>query len=366
MRVLFTGGATGGHIYPALALGRYIRKEDPTAELQFVGAKGGLEEKIIPQAGFILETLEVKGFPRRFTPAFFKSCFLLGRAVLNASRILRTFKPDVIIGTGGFAAAPVVMAGLVHRKRVILHEQNVLPGLANRVFAPWVYGVCLSYEASKDYFRRSSNLYLTGNPRASEMEEVEKDSARNLLGLDPELPLVLAVGGSGGAEKLNQCMLDFLFLSAGNKNLQVLYVTGEKYYEQVISRLAKGKIIENYGGRLQVRAYQQEIPLAISAADLMITRAGATTLAELTALGRAAIVVPSPNVVHNHQLLNAQELFNHGAVSLIEERGLSGQVLQDEVYRILYNSSLLEQMSQISKSLGCTDAASNIYKLFLS
>ncbi len=361
MRVLLTGGATGGHIYPALAMARYIRKENPTAEVLFVGAKGGMEEKIIPQAGFALQTLKVKGFPRRFTKALGKSIFLMVIAVINAVRILKRFKPDVIIGTGGFAAGPVVMAGLMYRKRIILHEQNVLPGLANRMFAPWVYRVCLSFDESKNYFRRRSNLYLTGNPRASEVVEVDKESARILLKLDTELPLVLAVGGSGGAEKLNKSVLDFLFLSVGNKNLQVLYITGEKYYEQVISRLKNGNIIEYYGGRLQVKAYQQEMPLAISAADLIITRAGATTLAELTALGRPAIVVPSPNVVHNHQLLNARELSTHGAASLLEEKELSGQALQKEVYRVLYNSYLLEEMAQKSRSLGCTDAVKNIY-----
>ncbi len=363
MRIIFTGGGTGGHIYPALALARYIRKVNPGAEIIFVGAEKGMEEKIIPAAGFRLHTLPVKGLPRRLNLQFWKTFYLLGKSGCRAGKILAAFKPDLIIGTGGYAAAPVILAAIMQRKKVLIHEQNVIPGVTNRLVAPWVYKVCLSFEASRRYFRKKNNLCVTGNPRASEVGRISKKTALQMLNMHPALPLLLVVGGSRGAERINRHTIDFLLRSTGYKKMQVLYITGEIYYDEVISRLQAAGIFRLYGGRLQVRPYQQEMSLALAAADLMITRAGATTLAEITALGVPAIVVPSPNVVHNHQLINARELSRQGAAVVIEEQNLNAQLLQEKIFALLNNPGKLNQMKDNSKRLGYPQAAENIYKL---
>ncbi|HHT47091.1 MAG TPA: undecaprenyldiphospho-muramoylpentapeptide beta-N-acetylglucosaminyltransferase [Firmicutes bacterium] len=366
MRIILTGGGTGGHIYPALALARYIKKIDPAVEMLFVGASGGMEEKIIPPSGFSLSTLQVKGLPRRVNFSLFKAFYLLGKSSAQAKKIIEEFKPDYVIGTGGYAAAPIILAALACRVKVILHEQNVIPGITNRFLAPFVYRVCLSFAASQKYFLKQSNLCLTGNPRASEVGHISKSTARKILNMDPKLAFVLAVGGSQGAAKLNQCMLDFLFKASGEAGFQMLYITGERYYEKVISSLKDGNLLEIYGLRLKVLPYQREMALGLAAADLIVTRAGATTLAEITALGIPAIIIPSPNVVHNHQLINARELFSREAAVLIEENQLSGEVLKNNILSLLNDPRRLDLMKRKSKEIGFPEAAHNIYKLMTS
>lgn len=363
MRIIFTGGGTGGHIYPALALARYIKKANPKAEILFVGAKGGMEEKLVPPSGFRLKTLPVKGLPRALTPRLLQAFYLAGKSSILAGKIIAEFQPDFVIGTGGYAAAPLIFAALTQRKKVIIHEQNVIPGVTNRLLAPWVYKVCLSFEASQKYFLKRSNIQITGNPRASEVGLLEKKTARKILNMDQDLPFLLAVGGSRGAARLNSSMVDFLLRASGNRNIQVLYITGERYYDEIVKRLREDKVFELYGTRLLVRPYQQEMPVALSAADLVVTRAGATTLAEITAIGVPAIIVPSPNVVHNHQLINALELSRQGAAVTIKEENLDGKLLQQEIYALLNNPSKLAQMRENSKKIGRPDAAENIFKL---
>lgn len=366
MRIILTGGGTGGHIYPALALARYIKKVNPGAEILFVGASGGMEEKIIPSSGFRLTTLAVKGLPRRVNLSLFQAFYLLGKSSADARKIIEEFKPDFVLGTGGYAAAPLLLAALSRRIKVILHEQNVIPGITNRFLSPFVYRVCLSFAASQKYFIRKSNLCLTGNPRASEVGHIKKVTARKILDMDPKLPLVLAVGGSRGAARLNQCMLDFLFKASDTTGFQVLYITGEIYYEKVLSRLKEGLLFEKYGSRLKVLPYQREMTLGLAAADLIVTRAGATTLAEITALGIPAIIVPSPNVVHNHQLINARELSGRKAAVLIEEDHLSGEALKNRIFSLINDPLKLDLMEKKSREMGFPEAAYNIYKLMIS
>ncbi len=363
MRLIFTGGGTGGHIYPALALARYTMKENPGTDILFVGADGGMEEKIVPASGFCLKTLPVKGLSRRLNLQLFKALYKAGKSRALAGRIIDEFKPDYVVGTGGYAAAPSILAALLKRKKVIIHEQNVIPGITNRFVAPYVYKVCLSFEASAKYFLKRSNLCVTGNPRASEIGRINKKTARKILDMDQNLPFLLAVGGSRGAAKLNESMIEFLLRASEDKNIQVLYVTGERYYEEITARLKGNNVFRLYGKRLLVRSYQQEMPLALSAADLVITRAGATTLAEITALGVPALIIPSPNVVHNHQFINARELSGQGAAIVIEEEKLNGKVLREEINALLQDSSRLALMKERSKRLGYPEAVKNIYKL---
>ena len=363
MRIIFTGGGTGGHIYPALALARYLKRVDAGTDILFVGARGGMEEEIIPGTGFPLETLPVQGIPRKLSPSILRSFYLLGKAGNQALKIIRKFQPDIIIGTGGYAAAPVLLAAIIKRKKVFLHEQNVVPGITNRFLAPFVHGVCLSFEASRQYFFRRSNLYVTGNPRASELGLIKKAEARRLLNFDPNLLMILVVSGSRGAAAINAGMVDFLRRSAGIKHFQVLYITGERYYENIRTTLQNEHLLKKYGERLQVHPYQKDMPLAMAAADIIVTRAGATTIAEITAIGLPAVVIPSPNVVHNHQLINAKELLHQGAAIVIEEKKLSGQILQQELFTLLNNPYKREQMQENSKRIGYRRAVEHMYGL---
>ncbi len=366
MRVIITGGGTGGHIYPALAMARTIRRNDPTAEILFVGAAGGMEEKIVPAAGFSLETLPVRGFSRRKLLQAFPTLFFLARSWRQAQTLMRRFRPDLVFGTGGFAAAPALLAALAGKKRVIIHEQNLFPGVTNRFLAPWVESVCLSFEASKKYYRKQSNLVVTGNPRASEMVDLEKTAARERLKLHKEMPLLVACGGSRGAARINQCMVEYLEQVDDHLGIQVLYITGEIYYDQIKARLHQNRVLERFGGHLTVKAYQEEMPLALAAADLVISRAGATTLAEITALGVPAILIPSPNVVHDHQRMNALTLAEARAAVMLEEKDLGPEIFKDQVDTLLSNPLKRKELSQNSRMLGKPDAAEQIFALMVS
>lgn len=367
MRIIFTGGGTGGHIYPALAMARYVNKIEPGASILFIGAEGGMEEKIVPDSGFHLETLPVKGFHRKkLTRASFNTIYLLGSSCSRAKKIMEKFRPDVVFGTGGYASAPTLIAALAGRKKVIIHEQNIVPGMTNRFLAPWVDKVCVSFDKSKKYYRKKSNLIFTGNPRASEMNRICKGTARELLKMDKERPLLLVSGGSRGAARINQCMVEYLENVGENEEIQMLYITGEIYYDEVISRLKTNQVLERLGERLKIRAYQQEMPVAMAAADLMITRAGATTLAEITALGVPTMLIPSPNVVNEHQLINARSLAEADAAVLLEEKKLTAKVLKEKIDGLLNQPLKLKKLSNNSRKMGKPQAAETIFKLITS
>lgn len=355
MRMIITGGGTGGHIYPALALARHIRACEPSAELLFVGSAEGLEKRIIPSAGFDLKTIPARGFGgslRRLGP-FSRD---LWRGLARARRIIADFKPDVVFGTGGYVSAPVILAALLARRPAAVHEQNALPGLANRTMAPLVQRVCLSFEESRGAFPRRSKTIFTGNPRASEVVAADRAAARKQLKIDPAFRTILIYGGSRGALKINEIIVDFLNAGWLPPQTQLLYITGEIYYQQVKEQLAL--LPQN----VRLFPYLDEMPAALAAADLVITRSGATTLAEITVLGLPAILIPSPNVVNNHQYYNARLLEKAGAARLVEEKDFNRYRLRRELERFKAEPALLEQMGRAGAGLAVPDAAARIYR----
>ena len=355
MRIIIGGGGTGGHIYPALALARHLQKGDPPAELLFVGSKQGLEQKIVPAAGFTLQTIPARGFEPtlRGLGPFGRD---LWRGFFESRRIIKSFKPDLVFGTGGYVSAPVMLAALAARLPTAVHEQNALPGRVNRILAPLVGRVCLSFEESRSAFPRRSRTVFTGNPRASEVARADRRAARGRLNLDPSSSTLLVYGGSRGALKINEVMINYLSAGWLPRTVQLLYVTGEIYYRQVKEKL--GRVPQ----RIRLYPYLSEMPAALAAADLVVARSGATTLAEITALGLPAILVPSPNVVHNHQFYNARLLEKAGAALLVEEKEFNHHRLRRELNRLWAAPELLEQMSRAGKKIGVPDAAARLYR----
>ena len=353
MRMIITGGGTGGHIYPALALARHLLEREPRAELLFVGSAQGLESRIVPAAGFALETIPASGFGRslrRLAP-FTRD---LRRGLSRARRIMASFKPDVVFGTGGYVSAPVMLAALLARRPAAVHEQNALPGLANRMLAPLVQRVCISFEESRSAFPRRSKTVFTGNPRASEVAAVERGTAQELLKIDPSLRTILVYGGSRGALRINEVMVDFLKAGWLPPATQLLYITGEIYHRHVKEQLGL------LPRRVRLFPYLEEMPAALAAADLVITRAGATTLAEITALGLPAILIPSPNVVNNHQYHNARLLEKAGAALLLEEKDFNRYRLRRELERLGGEPDLLQRMAEAGRRMGVPDAAARL------
>jgi UDP-N-acetylglucosamine--N-acetylmuramyl-(pentapeptide) pyrophosphoryl-undecaprenol N-acetylglucosamine transferase len=354
MKLLIGGGGTGGHIYPGLALARYVLSVNAGSEILFVGSEAGLEQKIVPASGFKLLSIPAKGFQRSFKQ-FGLVISSLFDGIRQAGKIIEDFKPDVVLGTGGFVAAPLVVAALLKRMPVVIHEQNALPGLANRLLAPFVSRVCISFAETAKKLSRRSRVVHTGNPRSTEVISLSRKDGCSALGLDREKAIVLVYGGSRGALRLNEVVTDYLKTAKLPEKLLVVFVTGDIYYQEISGKL------EPLPVQVRLYPYLNQMPEALAAADLAVTRSGATTLAELTALGLPAILIPSPNVVNNHQYHNARMLSVVGAAVLIEEKDFNHIRLEKEINRLITNPDLRSTMQEKSKALGVTDAAQRLY-----
>jgi UDP-N-acetylglucosamine--N-acetylmuramyl-(pentapeptide) pyrophosphoryl-undecaprenol N-acetylglucosamine transferase len=354
MKVLIGGGGTGGHIYPALALARYAMAVDQGNSVLFIGSANGLESKIVPSAGFDIQIIPARGLQRNFK-GFFSVVKDLFGGIRQSGKVIKSFRPNVVLGTGGYVAAPVVLSALLKRYPVVLHEQNALPGLTNRWLAPFVKKVCLSFKETEKKMPCFSRNAYTGNPRASEVLSLTREEGIRFFNLDPERKTLLIYGGSRGAMKLNQVVSDYLKEGMHPESLNLIYVSGEIYYRDISEKI--GALPQN----VRLFPYLEQMPEALAAADLAITRSGATTLAEITALGLPAILIPSPNVVNNHQYFNARLLSDVGAAVLIEEKDFDNNRLQFEINRLFDQPDLLEEMSRQSKILGIPDAAERLY-----
>lgn len=354
MKILIGGGGTGGHIYPALALARYAQAEHGVEDILFVGSAAGLERKIVPASGFNLTTIPASGFKRNFKQlgVFIKDLWL---GVKRSLKIIKDYQPGVILGTGGYVAAPLVFSALLKRKPVVLHEQNAIPGLVNRLFAPFASRICLSFAETAKKLPPFCKPVFTGNPRASEVSILSRKEGCDYFGFDRGEKTILVYSGSRGALKINQVMTAYLKQNLLPEKVNLIYVTGDIYFEDVKAE------IKTIPDRIRLYSYLSEMPKALAAADLAITRSGATTLAEITALGVPAVLVPSPNVVNNHQYYNARILSDQGAAVLIEEESFTHTRLQEEINRLLKEPGLLEKMSESSKKLGVADAAEKLY-----
>lgn len=353
MRVLFAGGGTGGHIYPALALARHLQETD-NAEVLFTGTERGMETDIVPANGYRLEMVPVMALERRLSLQAGRAILLAASGVLTARRIIKTFRPDIVVGTGGYVAGPVVLAAVLARIPTVIHEQNAIPGFTNVVLSRMAKRVCLSFAESARYFPRPEKTVLTGNPRASEAAKVSAEPELPQK-LRAGVPLLLCVGGSHGAAKLNEafagCVADVL----SSCDAQVVYVTGRRYYDEI--RTGLEPLFVRFPGRIQVLPYHSALPELINRADLMVSRAGATTLAEITALGVPSVLVPSPNVTNNHQEHNARALSEHRGAVLLREAELSAESLGGLLTELLSDRDRLLAMAMACRALGLPDAA---------
>jgi UDP-N-acetylglucosamine--N-acetylmuramyl-(pentapeptide) pyrophosphoryl-undecaprenol N-acetylglucosamine transferase len=359
MRVILAGGGTGGHIYPALALARHLVAAEK-AEVLFIGTRRGMETDLIPAAGFRLETIPVEGFTRRLSLELGRAVLRAGSGVMAARRLIKQFKPDVVVGTGGYVAGPVVLAAALAGVPTVIHEQNAIPGLTNVWLGRFSRKVCLSFSGSETHFPRPDRTVLTGNPRASEAASATGKQISDIV-LNPRMPILLCVGGSHGAARLNQAFSNALVTVLAGTDAQVVYVTGKRYFEELYGKLAPLEV--RFPNRLQILPYYHALPELMKRADLMVSRAGATTLAEITALGVPSVLIPSPNVTNNHQEHNARSLVEHGAALLLREAELTDQRLATELVGLLSNKKRLRTMAEASLSLGIPDAAERMAKV---
>lgn len=364
-RVIISGGGTGGHIYPAITIARAIADIEPT-EFLYVGSKIGLENTLIPNEGIPFVTIDVRGLERKIS---FRNLVTLGKtagSLIKAEHIIHKFKPDVVIGTGGFVCGPVLLAASLSGIPTLVQEQNVIPGVTNTILSRFVKCVALGYEEAAERFKRKDILVYTGNPVRKDILTGTKDHGRALLGLDPDKFTLLVAGGSRGARSINNAMIEVHRYFRDSKDIQILHVTGDHEYDRVVGQLegidGKGR----YGEGSHIIPYLHHMPEALAAADLAVYRAGAVGLAELTVRGLPAILIPYPYAAEDHQRYNAQALVMCGAAKMILDKMLTGRELLEEIVHLKNDPEALKRMSQASKSKGRPQAAHDIAELALS
>lgn len=360
MKVLVTGGGTGGHIYPALALIRTIQKHNQSAEYLYIGTENGLESKIVQKENIPFKTVHITGFKRSLSFENVKTIVRFLKAVSVAKKYIDDFKPDIVIGTGGYVCGPVVYAAAKKGIPTIIHEQNSVPGLTNKFLSKYVNKIAISFEDSRSFFP-DEKIVFTGNPRAQEVVDASASSSKEVLtelGLHSGKKTVLVVGGSRGARPINEAIVGTLS-QWKEKEYQCLYVTGDVHYEKVKEEMEKAGAPAN----VVCVPYLHNMPLVLSQVDLLVARAGATTLAEITALGLPSILIPSPYVTNNHQEKNARSLEKARAAKVILEKDMAPDKLMNEIDSIITNSFTWEEMHNGALEIGKQDAGDELYRL---
>lgn len=357
MRIAVSGGGTGGHIYPALALIREIQKESEDAEFLYIGTEKGLESTIVTREQIPFKSIHITGFKRKISFDNIKTVYRFLKGVRDSKKILKQFKPDVVIGTGGYVCGPVVYAAAKLKIPTIIHEQNSVPGLTNKFLSRYVNKIAICFEAAREYFPEQKVVF-TGNPRASEVNGQDGIHGRISVGLKTNIPTVLVFGGSRGARPINEAIIKSLS-QLREKPYQILYVTGEVHFEEVQKEVA---LVGNPANVI-IKPFIHNMPEVLAGIDLTVSRAGATTLAELTSLGIPSILIPSPYVTNNHQEKNALALSEHGAADLLLEKDLSSKRLIEHIDRILLNKEKLIEMKISAKKLGVPDSANRLYEV---
>ncbi|MGV3630053.1 MAG: undecaprenyldiphospho-muramoylpentapeptide beta-N-acetylglucosaminyltransferase [Bacteroidota bacterium] len=353
-RAIISGGGTGGHIFPAIAIANEIKRRNPEAEILFVGALGKMEMEKVPQAGYKIIGLPIAGFQRRFTMSNFALPFKIIQSLNLAGKVIRDFKPDVVIGVGGYASGPTLRSAISKKIPTLIQEQNSFPGKTNKILAPKVARICTAYEGLERFFPKDK-IVLTGNPVRSEMVQLEgkRGEAMSFFNLDPNKKTVLIVGGSLGARTLNESVTEHLNVIRDSA-FQILWQCGKFYYPEL-----KFNDALNQATNVHLHEFIQRMDLAYAAADVIISRAGAIAVSELCLVQKPAILVPSPNVAEDHQTKNAMALVNKQAAILVKDAD-SRKNLIEQVSDLLQNESLQKELSGNIRSLGKAQATEDI------
>ena len=358
MKVLLAGGGTGGHVYPAIAIANKIKEHNPDCEILFVGTKNGIESEIVPKAGFELKTVTVQGFKRKIDLDNIKRVFKLCKGLEQSRRIVKKYKPDIVIGTGGYVSGPVLFNAAMNKRVTIVHEQNSFPGVTNKILSKVATKVLTSFEDSHKRFPEASQdkLVLTGNPVRKEILNSRKFIARKNLGISEDKKMVLCYGGSGGSEEINDAMR-LVIENMVKEDVAFICATGKVYYDEFIETIKD----------IELKPYQRVMPYldnmadGLAASDIVIGSAGAISLAEITALGKPSIIIPKAYTAENHQEYNAKSIESQGAGIAILEKDLTPQSLNEAVFKLLGDKELLIDMANNAKKIGKPEAIDLIY-----
>ncbi|MBO6047760.1 MAG: undecaprenyldiphospho-muramoylpentapeptide beta-N-acetylglucosaminyltransferase [Erysipelotrichaceae bacterium] len=356
MKIIVSAGGTGGHLYPALALVNYIKKQQPDAEFLFVGTTDRLESQVVPELGYAYRGLHVKGLVGNPIQKGINAAIFI-RSLGASRKILKEFKPDIVIGFGGYPSASIVLAAANMHIKTMIHEQNSIIGLTNKILIKRVDEIICCYEMAYKQFP-AEKTKLLGNPRASVVTEQQLNNVHDLYDIAPDRKVVLIVMGSLGSATINDLMVDAL-KKMQSEDYDVIYVTGRAHYDDFIPQVGE------LDSSIHVVNYINDLPSVLSSCDLVVSRAGATTLAEITSLGIASIIIPSPYVVANHQEYNARELESKDAALMILEKDLKADSFVETINSVLYDDEKRESLKTHAKAMGKPNACADIYQEIL-
>lgn len=364
MRIIFAGGGTGGHINPAISIADYVKERDKNFEAVFVGTQHGLEKKLVPKAGYDIRYIEIEGFSRK---NMLKNIYVLKKlndARRDCIKLIKEFHPDCIVCTGGYVSGPMTMAAKKMGVPALIHEQNVYPGLTVKGSEKFVEYVAVSFDETVSHMSQKEKCVVTGNPVRGEILRADPVKAKRELGVWGK-PFVLIFGGSLGARRINTTVVDMLSKAVHDKKIRILFGTGDRSYEQVMDKIKElGTDIS--GDDVKIVPYIDNMADAMAAADIVVARSGAITVSELAVLSKPSILIPSPNVVRNHQEQNAREIERNGAAVVITEDELSGDKLYNTIIELTDNKEKLEAMGECAGKLAKPDALDKIYELILN
>lgn len=367
MRFVFATGGTAGHINPALAVAGELRRRYPESEILFIGTRNHLEAKLVPAAGFDFKTIDISGFQRKLSAENIKknisTVYKMFRSSKTAREILTDFRPDVVIGFGGYVSGPVLRQAVKLGIKTAIHEQNAFPGVANKALAKSVDRVMITVKEAEPLLRAKNGCIVTGLPVRSEVVNADRAQARLELGLD-DRPLILSFGGSLGARQINEAMTQVISEMHDRGDCYFIHAMGQ-YGLWVPDKLKENGVDLENEKHIMIREYINDMDRCLAAADLVVCRAGASTLSELEVQGKPAILIPSPNVAENHQYHNAMALVNRGAALILQEKDLSGQRLTRMINDLLADKAELEQIGQNAKKAAITNASQRICDVLL-
>lgn len=354
MKIIVSAGGTGGHIYPALAIINKFKEKEKNLEVLYIGTHNRMEKELIPKRGIPYEELEIYGFSKRDLFLDIKNVFLIGKATKKCLKIMKEFQPDLVLGVGGYVTYPVIKAASKLGIKTFIHEQNSIPGKSNLSLQKKADLIGVSFKDTKKKFNHAKGeVFYSGNPcgeNALSMEPMDKES----LGLSKDKKLVVVVAGSLGSATINEKMKDFLE-KAGKETYEVLYITGKALYDDFTCNT-------KFASNIKVLPYLDNLPALLKNADLIVTRAGASTMSEILSLNLPAIFIPSPYVANNHQYYNALEIKNNGGGEMIEEKDLTSDKLLTKINEVLGNREVILRMRENLKKMSMNNSSDLIYK----
>lgn len=350
MKVIISAGGTGGHIYPALAIARKIKEENPKAEILYIGTTNRMEKDIVPKAGFEFIGIPIEGLKRKISLKNIKTAYLFISGINKCKKIIKKFKPDIVIGVGGYVSAPVIYAANKLGVKCCIHEQNSSFGVTNKFASKFASKIFVSFKSLEEKANDDRVIY-TGNPCSENAINVEA-SKKEDYGLSKNKKLVLIVMGSLGSKTINDKMKNMLTLF-NNKDYEVMFVTGKNYFEEYKHN--------KYTSNIKIVPYIDNMVSLLKKTDVLVSRAGASTLSEISALNVPSILIPSPYVTENHQYKNAMDLVNKGAAEIIEEKDLNGDILLRKIENLLEDKVYTNKLKKNLKEFEVFDSSSKIY-----